>query len=168
MDLSSSKYDDYAQNAQVRLLLSWTRRSLKKEVIIANSNFKTYCDVSSRSNSLSMDRHFRLVEENEFKIYFFFCLFVCVYVISGSVVWPLGVHLIVKGVSDLCTLQHLPLPSLSPGQDTTITMEVKAPPSPGVYQCHWRAALPGGALFGGKVLLLLLPLPQPIEFSFCI
>ncbi len=79
----------------------------------------------------------------------------CVCVCVGSVVWPLGVHLVVKGDSSgLSSVDQVHLPSLSPGQETQVTVQVRSPSLPGVYQCHWRAALPGGALFGGKYNLL--------------
>jgi len=50
----------------------------------------------------------------------------------------------------MSVVSRVHLPSLAPGQETCVVMEVHAPHSPGQHQCMWRATLPGGALFGGK------------------
>ena len=77
----------------------------------------------------------------------FFCSMMCA---SGNIVWPVGVHLTLKGGDDLCTVNNVNLPSLAPGQETTFIMDMKTPSIPGVYHCQWRVAMPGGALFGGE------------------
>ena len=55
-----------------------------------------------------------------------------------------------KDGGELCRLHHMHLPSLSPGQETTVSMEMKTPSTSGIYHCQWRVAMPGGALFGGR------------------
>ena len=41
------------------------------------------------------------------------------------------------------------LPSLQPGEETSVTVQLVSPSAPGLYQSHWRACTVNGSVFGG-------------------
>ena len=41
------------------------------------------------------------------------------------------------------------LPSLQPGEETSVTVQLVSPSVPGLYQSHWRACTMNGSVFGG-------------------
>lgn len=70
--------------------------------------------------------------------------------------WPLGTHLVAKTGEELSRLHSIHLPLLSPGTETSVSLDFQAPTSSGVYHCQWRACTAGGALFGGEALVFVI------------
>ena len=71
--------------------------------------------------------------------------------ITGTMPWPLGVHLTLKAGQELCHVSNIHLPLLPPDAETSVSVEFRSPPTVGLYHGQWRACTGGGALFGGEI-----------------
>ena len=53
-------------------------------------------------------------------------------------------------VADSLELRTLLLPTLGPGEERTVSLQLQSPPSTGLYQSQWKMCLPSGSLGGGE------------------
>ena len=69
---------------------------------------------------------------------------------SGTQTWIEGVELVLVSGYRLEAPDSIPVPLLSPGQATDLSMLLQVPSTPGVYEGRWRLCTRDRRLFGGK------------------
>ena len=69
---------------------------------------------------------------------------------GGEDRWPDGCYLAFTGGVNLATQATVPVVPLMPGEITDISVDMKSPTQPGMYESKWRMATPYGAYFGGQ------------------
>ena len=69
--------------------------------------------------------------------------------LSGLLQWPEGVELVFCWGHEFEGIDSGPVQLIDPNQFLDITVSLKAPPVPGIYQGHWRLCTREGKFFGG-------------------
>ena len=69
--------------------------------------------------------------------------------LPGLEAWPSGVHLSLRGGDRLDGPAYVSLPSLRPGEETDVSIRLRSPSSPGVYQGQWRMCTSNASECGG-------------------
>lgn len=72
---------------------------------------------------------------------------------SGEESWPFGCCLQFTSGDQLSTLQRIPVPPLSPSATAEVSVEMKSPSQPGMFQSKWRMITPTGSYFGGTAII---------------
>ncbi|MCA9986951.1 MAG: hypothetical protein KDE59_21730 [Anaerolineales bacterium] len=75
---------------------------------------------------------------------------------SGGSVWGQRYALLFKGGVAMTERTRLPLPPTEPGAEALLSLELTAPPGPGVFSGHWEAIDPAGRPFGAPLSLRIL------------
>lgn len=70
---------------------------------------------------------------------------------SGEERWPAGSYLTFTGGTNLASQTMVLAPTLNPGETTDISVDMKSPAEPGMYESMWRMVTPSGSYFGGNI-----------------
>ena len=60
------------------------------------------------------------------------------------------------------------LPSLQPGEETSVTVQLVSPSAPGLYQSHWRACTMNGSVFGGVCVCMCVCVSACVRVCACV
>lgn len=74
---------------------------------------------------------------------------------SGLEAWPSGVHLNLRGGDRMDGPVYVSLPALSPGEETDVSIRLRSPSCPGVYQSHWRMCTPNASECGEIIWVII-------------
>ena len=72
----------------------------------------------------------------------------------GTQTWSEGVELVLISGYRLDAPDSVPVPLLSPGQATDLSILLQVPSTPGVYEGRWRLCTRDRRLFGGNSIIL--------------
>jgi len=70
---------------------------------------------------------------------------------EGTVAWPENTRLAYVGGDKVSPVEAVTVPSVKPGEEVDIAVDVVAPARPGRYVSYWRLCLPDGNRFGHRV-----------------
>lgn len=73
----------------------------------------------------------------------------------GAESWPPGVCLKYIGGDQFGHVNTVMVKSLDPQEMTDVSVQMKSPTAPGMYQGQWRMCTATGLFYGGRLLLLL-------------
>jgi hypothetical protein len=79
---------------------------------------------------------------------------------EGKVAWPEGTKLTFVGGDNLSPHESVVVPSVLPGQEVDIAVDMKSPANPGRYISYWRLCQSDGSRFGQRVWVDLLVISQ--------
>lgn len=71
----------------------------------------------------------------------------------GDELWPPGCVLRFTGGNKFGTVDYVQVPSLPPGIETDVSVELISPSQTGYYSSKWRMSTPQGNFFGGEDIL---------------
>lgn len=75
---------------------------------------------------------------------------------TGSEPWPAGCHLrFTQGHKLDSEIDRLPVGCLGPWQETDLSLRMRSPQEPGIYESQWRMATHGGDFFGDIIWVIL-------------
>jgi len=81
---------------------------------------------------------------------------------EGNIAWPEGTRLTFVGGDKLSSSESVVVPSILPGQEVDVAVDMKSPVNPGRYVSYWRLCQPDGNRFGQRVWVDLLVV-SPVE-----
>lgn len=70
---------------------------------------------------------------------------------EGTVAWSEGTRLLFVGGDKLAPVEHVAVPSIEPGAEVDIAVDMTAPSKPGRYVSYWRLTTADGVRFGQRV-----------------
>jgi len=70
---------------------------------------------------------------------------------EGTAAWSEGTRLIFVGGDKLASVEAVQVPSIEPGAEIDIAVDMTAPSKPGRYVSYWRLATADGTRFGQRV-----------------
>ena len=74
---------------------------------------------------------------------------------TGRDPWPEGVALRFLGGHQFTTQDSVPIPPLGAGQATDVSVDMKSPSEPGIFQGKWRMSTADGDYFGDVIWVIL-------------
>ncbi|KAJ1525902.1 hypothetical protein ONE63_009091 [Megalurothrips usitatus] len=74
---------------------------------------------------------------------------------NGDEEWPHGCCLQFTGGVQLCESERIYVEPIQPSAVTDISVEMRSPPTPGIYQSKWRMVTPTGSYFGDVIWVIL-------------
>lgn len=78
---------------------------------------------------------------------------------NGSEPWPVGCYLQCAG-GDRLGGEPMQVPVLQPGEGRNVTLEMKSPGVPGIYQSKWRLCTASGSYFGDPMWAIVTVVEQ--------
>lgn len=79
---------------------------------------------------------------------------------EGAQPWPENTRLLFVGGDKLSPFESVGVPSVLPGKEVDIAVDMATPTQPGRYVSYWRLAMPDGSRFGQRVWVDLLVVPS--------
>lgn len=74
---------------------------------------------------------------------------------NGDEEWPQGCCLQFTGGVQLCESQRIPVEPIHAGAVTDLSVEMRSPSTPGIYQSKWRMVTSTGSYFGDVIWVIL-------------
>ncbi len=79
---------------------------------------------------------------------------------SGSCAWEIGTQLVFASGEPMGGPAAVNVPSVAPGSNTDISVDMVAPATPGAYKSNWQLQSPDGTRFGSMIYVqIVVPAP---------